>query len=84
MYPQLLVLAPTLALCMVKRSTPVPTTLMLDTRDMKLKEIDTYKDRISLELMLRSLTGFLRQAKSVDLQRREILLQRLDWPGSLA
>ena len=57
---------------------------MLDTRDMKLKEMDTYKDGVSLELILRPLTGFLRQAKSVDLQRREILLQRLDWPGSLA
>ena len=32
---------PTLALCMVNRSTPVPVTLMLETSDRKLKEMVT-------------------------------------------
>ena len=36
--------APTLALCMVKRSTPVPATLMLETSDRKLKEMVTWED----------------------------------------
>ena len=32
---------PTLALCMVNRSTPVPVTLILETSDRKLKEMVT-------------------------------------------
>merc|ERR1719319_1057929 len=59
--------APTLALCMVKRSTPVPVTLMLETSDRKLKEM---------------VTGLRRHAKSVERHRREVRLHLLAWPCS--
>jgi hypothetical protein len=67
--------APTLALCIVNRSTPVPVTRMLDTSDMKLKEMETWRER---ERRGEGLTGLRRQAKSVERQRRETRLHRLE------
>ena len=60
LYPNSTVL--TLALCMVKRSTPRLSIWRLDMRDRTLNEMET---------------GFLRQVKSEDLHLVLVLLQRL-------
>ena len=39
----MIITIPTRALCMVKRSTPVPVILIIGTRDMKLNDTDTWK-----------------------------------------